>query len=155
MLTHSSHKRHIHGVVPRTVHHLGVHSTSSFSERPQSRIRRTWNVRGTMLFNGVASVNPKDHIVQCDIRNQESAAGGPRPGCMQVYLRRCQTAHPNPKTADGARSGKTTTFRTLSIPKQTEVEKIWREAERRLGTDRSHFSLVSSVLQHLPTEGTL
>jgi hypothetical protein len=72
--------------------------------------------------------------------------GEPRSGCLQEDQRPCQS--------EGACPGKTTPPRLLSMARETDVEKIWKEAERRLGADRSNFSLVRSS-HYLQTEGTL
>jgi hypothetical protein len=45
--------------------------------------------------------------------------------------------------------------RTLSLKPLTDVSEIWNEAERRLKTDRSNFSLVYEGSHYLPREGIL
>jgi hypothetical protein len=83
----------------------------------------------------------------------ESQKGGPRPGCVRVDHRSCQFGLP--LKAKGAGLGKTMPLRTLSISKTSEVTKILEEAERRLGTSRSNFSLVRSGSRYLPADGFL
>jgi hypothetical protein len=78
---------------------------------------------------------------------------GPRPGCSQVDQRPCQPELP--LKAIGASVGKTVPLRTVSISRTMDIEKIWEDAERRLGACRSHFSLVRSGSRYVPTEGQL
>jgi hypothetical protein len=59
------------------------------------------------------------------------------------------------QTASGACLGKTTPLRTLSLKPLTDLSEIWKEAELRLKTDRSNFSLVFNGSGYLPTSGFL
>jgi hypothetical protein len=82
----------------------------------------------------------------------KSQQGGPRPGCIGLDPRPCQSDFPK---ATGACLGKTMPLRTLSISKSSNVTEIWEEAERRLGTHRGNFSLVYSGHKLLSTDGIL
>jgi ubiquitin len=97
--------------------------------------------------------------------------GGPRPGCTQEDQRPCQVSvPPEPKRAlisaveaifkseypeaSGVCLGKTM-IRTLSIKRMRNVSEIWTEAEKRLGANRSHFSLITGGSRYLPDSGDL
>jgi hypothetical protein len=83
-----------------------------------------------------------------DEENQHQQGG---PHQCQVDVRRFSPS----QKASGASLGRTMPLRTLSLKPITDITEIWNEAERRLETDRSNFSLVYEGSHYLPTSGFL
>jgi hypothetical protein len=92
------------------------------------------------------------------IRNSQSAPGACLGKTMLGGLHQCQVDVQRfslPQKATGASLGRTMPLRTLSLKPLTDVSEIWNEAERRLKTNRSNFSLVYEGSHYLPTSGFL
>jgi hypothetical protein len=113
---------------------------------------------------GPEEISDKSKI--SSIKNLQSASGACLGKTMHVEeiqhqqegFHQCQVdvqGFSLPQEATGASLGRTMPLRSLSLKPLTDVSEIWNEAERRLKTSRSNFSLVYEGSHYLPTSGFL